>query len=29
MEKVVERVGTDFYVLPSSVHEFLIVRNDN
>ena len=25
---VVERIGSDFYVLPSSVHELLLVRND-
>ena len=28
MKKVVERIGSDFYVLPSSVHELLLVRND-
>ena len=28
MEQAAERVGGDFYVLPSSIHEILLVRDD-
>jgi hypothetical protein len=25
MQKVIDRIGTDFYVIPSSIHELLII----
>lgn len=29
MKQVIDRVGTEFYILPSSVHEVLIVKGKN